>query len=460
MLDMQYLIPILVLFNCLIIQGVRDWRIVGKVTDYGQNVTLFCNVPNCYPKNSGWYRWTSKHDKLLINIKSGFLYNKYDGKVLKDGFTLVIQNLTTNDLNVWYSCVYESIIGERKYLQEEDVFAFDPNTTIESTAKNKTACQQLRLSSIEFSSHVPECTTTGEYKKRQCEGRVGTKTCWCVDSNGRQIPGSQMMEPGFPDCDGGFPSWSFSSNPKPFGKNFDLTCSLSVTNRKDNIQSKRDGSININVLGGEPVNDINQLGKRHTFQRMYTLTTSVYDNDGVNVQYECGHGNTRYAHVLNVTIESYEYTDNVNSFHQLVNTEEDLFSITFRNYTQIPQCSVAYGQTDYSKQLKSTPDSRSQAHKIYLSVTAIKSKCPNTLIITCEIGTRRLVNTLQPDNADCLHATLKNPQGLQGKDKDQTLGIVGFYIFMIVFVAVVGSCIVYIVVMECKRFFKRRLDRF
>lgn len=39
---------------------------------------------------------------------------------------------------------------------------------------------------------------------------------------------------------------------------------------------------------------------------MYILTTSVYDNDGVNVEYECGHGNTRYGHVLNMTIESYE----------------------------------------------------------------------------------------------------------------------------------------------------------
>lgn len=45
--------------------------------------------------------------------------------------------------------------------------------------------------------------------------------------------------------------------------------------------------------------------------------------------------------------------------------------------------------------------------------------------------------------------------GLQGQDKDQTLGIVGLVIFMIFFVAVVGSCIGYIVIMECKRVFKR-----
>ncbi|VDI83003.1 Hypothetical predicted protein [Mytilus galloprovincialis] len=451
---MQYLIPILILFNCLIIQGIRDWRIVGKVTDYGQNVSLFCNVPNCCPKNSGWYKWTSKHDKLLIDIKSGYLSKKYGGKLLKDGFTLVIQNLTSNDLNVWYSCIYNSTIGERKYLQEEDVFVFDPNTRKESIPKNKTACQQLRLSSIDFSSHVPECTTIGEYKTRQCEGRR-YKTCWCVDPNGRQIPGSQLMDPEVPDCAGGFPSWSLSSNPKIFGKSFDLTCSMSATGRNGNVQSKQDGSIDINVLDGEPVNDINQLGKRHTFKRMYILTTSVYDNDGVKVEYECGHGNTRYGHVLNMTIESYEYIDNANNCHQLVNHEVDLFSMTFRNYTQIPQCSVVYGQADYSKELQSTFDSRNQAYRIYLPVTAVQSKCPKTLIVTCKMGTKRIVNTLQPDNADCLHATLKQKQRLQGQDKDQTLGIVGLVIFMIFFVAVVGSCIGYIVIMECKRVFKR-----
>ncbi|CAG2225824.1 unnamed protein product [Mytilus edulis] len=421
---MQYLIPILVLFNCLIIQGIRDWRIVGKVTDYGQNVTLFCNVPNCCPETSGWYKWTSKHDKLLIDIKSGYLSHKYGGKVSKDGFTLVIQNLTTNDLNVWYSCIYNSRIGERKYLQEEDVFVFDPNTTKESTAKNKTACQQLRLSSIDFSSHVPECTTTGDIKHDSVK-------------------------------EGGFPSWSLKSNPKIFGESFDLTCSMSATGRNGNIQSKQDGNININVLDGEPVNDINQLGKRHTFKRMYILTTSVYDNDGVNVEYECGHGNTRYGHVLNMTIESYEYIDNANNCHQLVNHEVDLFSMTFRNYTQIPQCSVIYEQADYSKELQSTSDSRNQAYRIYLPVTAVQSKCPKTLIVTCKMGTKRIVNTLQPDNADCLHATLKQKQGLQGQDKDQTFGIVGLVIFMIFFVAVVGSCIGCIVIMECKRVFKR-----
>ncbi|CAC5394270.1 unnamed protein product [Mytilus coruscus] len=75
-------------------------------------------------------------------------------------------------------------------------------TTEASTTRKMTSCQQLRSSTKDFSSdfYIPECTKTGEFEKRQCEGKVGSKTCWCVDPNGREIPGSQMTEPEVPDC--------------------------------------------------------------------------------------------------------------------------------------------------------------------------------------------------------------------------------------------------------------------
>ncbi|CAC5424406.1 unnamed protein product [Mytilus coruscus] len=49
---MKYLLPLVILINCLMIQGVLEWTVVGKVTEYGQNVTLFCNVPNCCPEDA------------------------------------------------------------------------------------------------------------------------------------------------------------------------------------------------------------------------------------------------------------------------------------------------------------------------------------------------------------------------------------------------------------------------
>ncbi|VDI65629.1 Hypothetical predicted protein, partial [Mytilus galloprovincialis] len=119
---MEYLLPLLILANCLIIQGVLEWLVVGKVTEYGQNVTLFCNVSNCCPKDSGWDMWIPQQRTLFIDVKTGRPNRKYDGKVLKDGYTLIIQNLTEKDLNVSYSCLYGVTYGEIKFLLEEDVF--------------------------------------------------------------------------------------------------------------------------------------------------------------------------------------------------------------------------------------------------------------------------------------------------------------------------------------------------
>ncbi|CAG2241543.1 unnamed protein product [Mytilus edulis] len=51
--------------------GVLEWLVIGKVTEYGQNVTLFCNVSNCCPKDSGWDMWTPQQRTLFIDVKSG-----------------------------------------------------------------------------------------------------------------------------------------------------------------------------------------------------------------------------------------------------------------------------------------------------------------------------------------------------------------------------------------------------
>ncbi|CAG2256075.1 unnamed protein product [Mytilus edulis] len=120
--DMKQLLALLILINCHLIQGVLEWTVAGKVTDYGQNVTLFCHVPNCCPKDAGWDRWTPVQQTLFIDVKTGHNNKKYDGKAEKDGYTLVIQNLTKEDLNVSYSCLYDVTLGPSKFLFEADVF--------------------------------------------------------------------------------------------------------------------------------------------------------------------------------------------------------------------------------------------------------------------------------------------------------------------------------------------------
>lgn len=37
--------------------------------------------------------------------------------------------------------------------------------------------------------YVPQCTEDGSFEPKQCDGSIGY--CWCVDENGKEIPGTR-----------------------------------------------------------------------------------------------------------------------------------------------------------------------------------------------------------------------------------------------------------------------------
>ena len=60
------------------------------------------------------------------------------------------------------------------------------------SVESKTDCQKKRKEAMQQITDdfmtgvfVPQCTSTGEYKKVQCEASTGY--CWCVDENGEQV---------------------------------------------------------------------------------------------------------------------------------------------------------------------------------------------------------------------------------------------------------------------------------
>ncbi|CAL1542194.1 unnamed protein product [Lymnaea stagnalis] len=50
---------------------------------------------------------------------------------------------------------------------------------------------------------VPRCLPNGDYDSLQCHGYPGTSQCYCSDLDGRQIPGTLMEPPKFPNCETG-----------------------------------------------------------------------------------------------------------------------------------------------------------------------------------------------------------------------------------------------------------------
>ncbi|XP_071174278.1 neural cell adhesion molecule 1-like isoform X2 [Mytilus edulis] len=119
-------VPLLLfLFTFWTTQAQVEWIVEnGGVTDYGQNLTLFCKVDNCCIKDSGWVQWNydSIDFRTLIIDVTGFRNEKFSGKKRQDGFTLVISSLNETDLNRNYSCTYGGKTGAKKLLLKEEAF--------------------------------------------------------------------------------------------------------------------------------------------------------------------------------------------------------------------------------------------------------------------------------------------------------------------------------------------------
>jgi len=57
-----------------------------------------------------------------------------------------------------------------------------------------TRCQRLsneRKRPRLIGGYIPQCTPEGKFAQVQCHGSTGL--CWCVDEQGRQLPGTQRQ---------------------------------------------------------------------------------------------------------------------------------------------------------------------------------------------------------------------------------------------------------------------------
>lgn len=106
------------------ISGKLHWTIENKISDYGQNLTLMCSVVNCCSKAAGWEVWEPTLRTLFIDIRNWTVpaTSKYTGDVHNFGYTLVIRNVSQEDLNITYTCVYGVERSDKKMLIESDIF--------------------------------------------------------------------------------------------------------------------------------------------------------------------------------------------------------------------------------------------------------------------------------------------------------------------------------------------------
>ena len=110
----------IIIYRCFTIIIVK-WTVRDTSPKLGQDLTLFCEVDNCFANETK--RWHGGPDDTLLMLNSGISTNqtKYNTAIEKNGFILTILNLTVKDLNVSYTCSCGFDL-DKHILYIEDVF--------------------------------------------------------------------------------------------------------------------------------------------------------------------------------------------------------------------------------------------------------------------------------------------------------------------------------------------------
>lgn len=86
---------------------------------------------------------------------------------------------------------------------------FDPvssSVPVAPTERPESVCERWRASLIEHyggkadpQQYVPQCGPDGQFSPVQCYGE--TTYCWCVDQDGREVPGTRSHDAVKPACE-------------------------------------------------------------------------------------------------------------------------------------------------------------------------------------------------------------------------------------------------------------------
>lgn len=108
----------------VLFSGKISWTIKNKISDYGQNLTLICKISSCCSKEAGWEAWDPELRTIFIDIRTLTVpaTSKYTGDVHNFGYSLIIRNVSFEDVNIMYTCVYGTDRSDKKMLFEKDIF--------------------------------------------------------------------------------------------------------------------------------------------------------------------------------------------------------------------------------------------------------------------------------------------------------------------------------------------------
>uniref|UniRef100_A0A3P8RG51 Nidogen 2a (osteonidogen) n=1 Tax=Astatotilapia calliptera TaxID=8154 RepID=A0A3P8RG51_ASTCA len=152
------------------------------------------------------------------------------------------------------------------------VFGF-PLVAVTPTERPESMCERWRASLIEHyggkpgpQQYVPQCEPDGEFSPVQCYGE--TNYCWCVDQNGRMVPGTKSDDAVKPAC--------ISSVPPP---------TVRPTSRPD-VTPPINTGITLLYAQGQKIGALPLNGTRLDESRSKTLL-ALHGSIVVGIAYDC-----------------------------------------------------------------------------------------------------------------------------------------------------------------------------
>lgn len=96
------------------------WRVQKKISKYGEDLTLLCSSENYIFQSRTWIGGPA-HDTISINEKVKDS-KKYIATIKREGYVLIIKDVTEYDLNVTYQCSYGICKSDKIMLLQHDAF--------------------------------------------------------------------------------------------------------------------------------------------------------------------------------------------------------------------------------------------------------------------------------------------------------------------------------------------------
>ncbi|CAC5421190.1 unnamed protein product [Mytilus coruscus] len=184
-------------------------------------------------------------------------------------------------------------------------------------------------------------------------------------------------------------SWTLHTKPAVFGQDIQLVCDLTSDAHCCSRYTRKwvkDWTYDVVTINKASSNIWKYEECLNSSSSTSILTIKSFDEEYVNIPYECTYGFDTFSKVLNIKYFEYhpeeKFPDNLTIYKNYVEA-----NITMKKFYPIPKCNATDGVNDLKQNLNVTSESNglfftSNIHLLY----DIRHSCQETIVVICMVG--------------------------------------------------------------------------